>query len=32
MSEGIIPKDERVLLLRYIQPGLVGLIDGTLST
>ena len=24
--------DERVLLLRYIQPGLVGLIDGTLST
>ena len=24
--------DERVLLLRYVQPGLVGLIDGTLST
>jgi erythrin-vacuolar iron transport family protein len=24
--------DERTLLLRYIQPGLVGLIDGTLST
>jgi erythrin-vacuolar iron transport family protein len=24
--------DERSLLLRYIQPGLVGLIDGTLST
>jgi erythrin-vacuolar iron transport family protein len=24
--------DERALLLRYIQPGLVGLIDGTLST
>jgi erythrin-vacuolar iron transport family protein len=24
--------DERVLVLRYVQPGLVGLIDGTLST
>ena len=24
--------DERTLLLRYVQPGLVGLIDGTLST
>ncbi len=24
--------DERAILLRYIQPGLVGLIDGTLST
>src|ERR1700735_1307341 len=24
--------DERTFLLRYIQPGLVGLIDGTLST
>jgi hypothetical protein len=24
--------DERALLLRYVQPGLVGLIDGTLST
>src|SRR5207302_8486588 len=24
--------DERSLILRYIQPGLVGLIDGTLST
>jgi VIT1/CCC1 family predicted Fe2+/Mn2+ transporter len=24
--------DERTLVLRYIQPGLVGLIDGTLST
>jgi erythrin-vacuolar iron transport family protein len=24
--------DERSLLLRYVQPGLVGLIDGTLST
>ena len=24
--------DEHVLVLRYIQPGLVGLIDGTLST
>ena len=24
--------DRRALLLRYIQPGLVGLIDGTLST
>lgn len=24
--------DERALVLRYIQPGLVGLIDGTLST
>ncbi|MCW2966596.1 MAG: Rubrerythrin, partial [Solirubrobacteraceae bacterium] len=32
VSEGILPKDERVLVLRYIQPGLVGLIDGTLST
>ena len=26
------PANERALLLRYIQPGLVGLIDGTLST
>src|SRR3954447_18336307 len=24
--------DERAMVLRYIQPGLVGLIDGTLST
>src|SRR5438477_7005309 len=24
--------DERTMMLRYIQPGLVGLIDGTLST
>src|ERR1700755_1347045 len=24
--------DERTLVLRYMQPGLVGLIDGTLST
>src|SRR5437764_7460006 len=24
--------DERSLVLRYVQPGLVGLIDGTLST
>jgi hypothetical protein len=24
--------DERALILRYVQPGLVGLIDGTLST
>ena len=24
--------DERTILLRYVQPGLVGLIDGTLST
>ena len=24
--------DERTLMLRYVQPGLVGLIDGTLST
>src|ERR1022692_4180334 len=24
--------DQRAILLRYIQPGLVGLIDGTLST
>src|ERR1700733_568977 len=24
--------DERTLVLRYVQPGLVGLIDGTLST
>src|SRR5258706_2092932 len=24
--------DERMLVLQYVQPGLVGLIDGTLST
>src|SRR5438067_354539 len=29
---GLRKIDERTLLLRYIQPGLVGLIDGTLST
>ena len=29
---GLRDIDERTLLLRYIQPGLVGLIDGTLST
>lgn len=27
-----INMDERTLVLRYVQPGLVGLIDGTLST
>jgi erythrin-vacuolar iron transport family protein len=27
-----IRKDEQAFLLRYVQPGLVGLIDGTLST
>ncbi|MGO9959394.1 MAG: VIT family protein [Solirubrobacteraceae bacterium] len=35
MAEGLAQIrqfDERTLLLRYIQPGLVGLIDGTLST
>jgi energy-converting hydrogenase Eha subunit C len=26
------PSDERAFVLRYVQPGLVGLIDGTLST
>ena len=25
-------EDERIFVLRYVQPGLVGLIDGTLST
>lgn len=25
-------RDERVFVLRYVQPGLIGLIDGTLST
>jgi erythrin-vacuolar iron transport family protein len=29
---GIRDLDERSLVLRYVQPGLVGLIDGTLST
>ena len=35
MTEGLAQfrdLDERALVLRYIQPGLVGLIDGTLST
>src|ERR1700753_1651625 len=35
MVEGLIQLrkiDERALVLRYVQPGLVGLIDGTLST
>src|SRR5215469_16057642 len=30
--ERLRPDDERTLVLRYVQPGLVGLIDGTLST
>jgi hypothetical protein len=29
---GLRKLDERAFLLRYVQPGLVGLIDGTLST
>jgi hypothetical protein len=29
---GRIAMDERTFVLRYVQPGLVGLIDGTLST
>ncbi len=29
---GLKRMDERSLVLRYVQPGLVGLIDGTLST
>lgn len=29
---GSIRADERAFVLRYVQPGLVGLIDGTLST
>jgi VIT1/CCC1 family predicted Fe2+/Mn2+ transporter len=29
---GRITADERAFVLRYVQPGLVGLIDGTLST
>jgi VIT1/CCC1 family predicted Fe2+/Mn2+ transporter len=35
MSElisGLRDLDERMILLRFVQPGLVGLIDGTLST
>ncbi len=32
LLEGIRALDERSLVLRYVQPGLVGLIDGTLST
>lgn len=36
VSEGFVTQvrnlDERAFVLRYIQPGLVGLIDGTLST
>jgi erythrin-vacuolar iron transport family protein len=31
-DEGFRKLDERALVLRYVQPGLVGLIDGTLST
>ena len=27
-----VHEDEREFVLRYVQPGLVGLIDGTLST
>ncbi len=30
--ERLSAEDEQTILLRYIQPGLVGLIDGTLST
>jgi erythrin-vacuolar iron transport family protein len=32
LDERLRDMDERALVLRYIQPGLVGLIDGTLST
>jgi hypothetical protein len=32
LSDHLRDADERAVLLRYIQPGLVGLIDGTLST
>jgi erythrin-vacuolar iron transport family protein len=32
LLEGIRDLDEHSLVLRYVQPGLVGLIDGTLST
>src|SRR5947209_2042811 len=32
MLEQLKGLDERSLVLRYVQPGLVGLIDGTLST
>jgi VIT1/CCC1 family predicted Fe2+/Mn2+ transporter len=31
-SAGLKKIDDRAFLLRYVQPGLVGLIDGTLST
>ena len=31
-AEALRGVDERELILRYVQPGLVGLIDGTLST
>ena len=30
--ERLLPEDERSFVLQYVQPGLVGLIDGTLST
>jgi hypothetical protein len=32
LTERLPRIDERTLVLRYVQPGLVGLIDGTLST
>ncbi|MBV9198078.1 MAG: hypothetical protein JO168_28440 [Solirubrobacterales bacterium] len=32
LLSGLRTIDERTLVLRYVQPGLVGLIDGTLST
>jgi hypothetical protein len=32
MARRLRATDERTLVLRYVQPGLVGLIDGTLST
>jgi erythrin-vacuolar iron transport family protein len=32
IADSLRPSDERTFVLRYVQPGLVGLIDGTLST
>ncbi len=32
IAEPTMAPDERAFILRYVQPGLVGLIDGTLST
>lgn len=32
VREAVAALDERTFVLRYVQPGLVGLIDGTLST